>query len=86
MHKKGTQFEKIGGVTLDYTLYPGEDFYSDGEIENELLSSTEAFSLFWYVRVWYEAKCASETAEHSQLFPRPCATQGGHYIGNAERL
>ena len=38
MHKKGTQFEKIGGVTLDYTLYPGEDYYSDGEIENELLS------------------------------------------------
>ena len=38
MHKEGTQFEKIGGVTLDYTLYPGEDFYSDGDIENELLS------------------------------------------------
>ncbi len=30
--------EKIGGVTLDLTYYPGQDFYSDGEIENELLS------------------------------------------------
>lgn len=30
--------EKIGEVTLDYTWYPGEDFYSDGtEIEQELL-------------------------------------------------
>lgn len=30
--------EKIGNVTLDYSLYPGEDFYCDGAIEDELLS------------------------------------------------
>lgn len=28
---------KIGMVTMDDTLYPGEDFYSDGEIEDVLL-------------------------------------------------
>lgn len=30
--------EKIGNVTLDMTYYPGEDFYSDGTIEDELLA------------------------------------------------
>jgi len=29
--------EKIGNITLDYTYYPGEDLYSDGKIEDELL-------------------------------------------------
>lgn len=29
--------EKIGSVTLDYTYYPGEDFYSEGEAEDALL-------------------------------------------------
>ena len=29
--------EKIGGVTLDYSRYPGEDFYCDGAAEDELL-------------------------------------------------
>lgn len=29
--------EKVGKVTLDYQFYSGEDLYSDGEIENELL-------------------------------------------------
>lgn len=32
------KIEKIGGVTLDYTQYPGQDFYCDGEVEKELLS------------------------------------------------
>ncbi|MDO4490409.1 MAG: methyltransferase [Lachnospiraceae bacterium] len=30
--------ETIGNVTLDYTFYPGEDLYSDGAVEDELLS------------------------------------------------
>ncbi|MBR2950576.1 MAG: class I SAM-dependent methyltransferase [Lachnospiraceae bacterium] len=30
--------EKIGNVTLDYEFYPGQDFYCDGAIEDELLS------------------------------------------------
>lgn len=29
--------ELIGKVKLDYKLYPGEDFYSDGDVEDELL-------------------------------------------------
>ncbi len=29
--------ENVGKVTLDYTYYPGEDLYSDGEIEDTLL-------------------------------------------------
>ena len=29
--------EKIGNVTLDYEYYPGEDLYSDGPVEEELL-------------------------------------------------
>ena len=28
---------KVGNVTLDLTYYPGEDFYSDGAIEDEML-------------------------------------------------
>ncbi|MFR6291487.1 MAG: methyltransferase domain-containing protein [Peptococcaceae bacterium] len=30
--------EKIGNVTLDYTIYLGKDLYSDGKIEDELLN------------------------------------------------
>ena len=29
--------EKIGNVFLDDTLYPGQDLYSDGAIEDEML-------------------------------------------------
>jgi hypothetical protein len=32
-----TKIEKIGSVILDLTYYPGEDFYSDGDIEDEML-------------------------------------------------
>jgi len=31
------KIEKIGKVTLDYTYYPGEDYYCDGLVEDELL-------------------------------------------------
>lgn len=30
--------EQVGKVTLDYSFYPGEDFYCDGSVEDELLS------------------------------------------------
>ncbi len=33
----GRKIEKIGGVTLDLTYYPGEDLYCDGEVEDRLL-------------------------------------------------
>jgi len=33
--------EKIGGVCLDYKYYPGEDLYSDGFIEDEILDMVQ---------------------------------------------
>ncbi len=35
--EKTDKIEKIGNVTLDYTFYPGEDYYCDGLVEDELL-------------------------------------------------
>ncbi len=32
------KIEKIGSVTMDLTYYPGEDFYSDGDIEDDMLN------------------------------------------------
>ena len=29
--------EQIGKVTLDLSFYPGEDFYCDGTVEDEIL-------------------------------------------------
>lgn len=29
--------EKIGGVIMDYTYYAGQDLYSDGAVEDEML-------------------------------------------------
>ena len=37
MNSQDLKHEKIGNVVLDLTYYPGEDFYSDGEIEDEML-------------------------------------------------
>ena len=36
--------EKIGKVTLDYSRYSGQDFYSDGEVELELLETVKNHS------------------------------------------
>jgi len=33
----GEKTKKIGGVTLDYSKYPGEDYYCDGNAEDEIL-------------------------------------------------
>ena len=43
--------EKIGKVTLDYSKYPGEDFYCDGEIEDEILRIVRDMSEVEYGRV-----------------------------------
>ena len=34
--------EKIGNVILDYTYYPGEDQYSDGTVEDEMLEMAKS--------------------------------------------
>ena len=36
--------EKIGKITLDDRHYPGEDFYCDGAVEDELLEKREEYS------------------------------------------
>ena len=40
--------KQIGKVTLDYRHYPGEDLYSDGAIEDELLSIVKTASRVEY--------------------------------------
>lgn len=35
--------ENIGRITLDYEFYPGEDLYSDGDIEDELLEIAKEY-------------------------------------------
>lgn len=35
--------EKIGNITLDYTYYPGEDLYSDGPIEDEMVEIAKKY-------------------------------------------
>lgn len=41
--KEETMQEYIGKVCMDYTWYPGEDLYSDGEIEDRLLEIAENY-------------------------------------------
>ena len=43
--------EKIGTVTLDYSRYSGQDFYSDGAIEDELLETVKQHSPEEYNRI-----------------------------------
>ena len=43
--------EKIGKIALDYKHYPGEDFYCDGDVEDELLEIVKSHSEeeFWKI-------------------------------------
>lgn len=43
--------EKIGKITLDYKHYPGEDFYCDGEVEDELLDIVKNYSPVEFGRI-----------------------------------
>lgn len=58
VNNSGTQelIEKIGKVTLDYTCYPGEDLYCDGEVEDELLDIVRNMSEVEYTSVIEERK------------------------------
>lgn len=47
---------KIGNVTLNYDLYAGEDLYSDGEIENEILAIVKEASRVEYPSIIEEKK------------------------------
>lgn len=48
--------EKIGNVTLNYKFYPGEDFYSDGVIEDEILKIVKDASRVEYPSIIEERK------------------------------
>ncbi len=48
--------EMIGRVKLDYSRYPGEDFYCDGEVEDELLRIVRDFSAVEFARIIEEKK------------------------------
>ena len=43
--------EKIGKIKLDYSKYPGEDFYCDGAVEDELLDIVKNLSPVEYAGV-----------------------------------
>ncbi|MBQ9490903.1 MAG: hypothetical protein IJU80_13340, partial [Lachnospiraceae bacterium] len=49
--KKPLENETIGKVVLDLSKYPGEDLYSDGAIEEELLKIARDLSPIEYGRV-----------------------------------
>lgn len=57
------RMEKIGNVLLDYTRYPGEDFYCDGASEDELLSIVQSKAPERYPEVIRE-KCSWEVLYH----------------------
>ena len=48
--------EKIGKVTLDYRFYPGEDLYSDGVVEEEILNIVKDCSRVEYPSIIEERK------------------------------
>lgn len=43
--------EQIGKIKLDLTFYPGEDFYCDGQVEDELLEITKNYAEIEYPRI-----------------------------------
>ncbi len=48
--------ELIGKIRLDYTYYPGEDFYCDGVIEDEMLEIVKNYSSVEFPRIIEERK------------------------------
>lgn len=48
--------EYIGKIALDLSKYPGEDFYCDGAVEDELLSIVRDFSVVEYAKAIEERK------------------------------
>jgi len=48
--------ETIGNVKLDYSHYPGEDFYCDGVVEDEILDIVKNYSTVEYPRIIEERK------------------------------
>ena len=43
--------KQIGNVKLNYEFYPGEDIYSDGAIEDEILEITKNAARIEYPKI-----------------------------------
>lgn len=43
--------EMIGNVKLNYDCYPGEDLYSDGEVEEQILEIVKTYSVSQYNKI-----------------------------------
>lgn len=50
------KFEEIGKIKLNLTHYPGEDYYCDGDIEDELLYIARNYGTVEYQRIIEERK------------------------------
>lgn len=48
--------EEIGKIRLDLSQYPGEDYYCDGEIEDELLNIARNYSEVEYLKIIEERR------------------------------
>lgn len=48
--------EQVGKITLDYTYYPGEDFYCDGVVEQEILEIAKKYSPLEFPKIIEERK------------------------------
>lgn len=48
--------EQIGKIILDLTHYPGEDYYCDGQVEDELLEIVKNYSRVEYQKIIEEKK------------------------------
>ena len=51
-----SNIEEIGKIKLNLTHYPGEDYYCDGDVEDELLDITRNYSAVEYQRIIEERK------------------------------
>ena len=51
-----SKFEEIGKIKLNMTHYPGEDYYCDGDVEDELLDITRNYATVEYQRIIEERK------------------------------
>lgn len=50
------EMEQIGKITLDYSKYPGEDYYCDGSVEDEILDIVKRLSPVEYAAAIAEKK------------------------------
>ena len=62
--------ETIGKVTLNLDKYPGEDYYCDGSVEDEILEIVKKYSTVEYDRIIAERKICRLCGKISWIFFR----------------